>query len=167
MFSWENLDNAQGAYQKLIARIAALKPEDGTLDQAAFDELDGKFRAALDNDLNTSLAVTALYDVLKAKTNDTTRLAAIGAFDGVLGLSLLEKAAVKREELRKEQLAAGAFTIVSESGEADAEIEAKILARQDAKKAKNFAEADRIRDELRADGSEVTDIPHGAKWKRV
>ena len=43
----------------------------------------------------------------------------------------------------------------------------EILARQDAKKAKNFAEADRIRDELRADGIEVTDIPHGAKWKRV
>ncbi len=40
-------------------------------------------------------------------------------------------------------------------------------ARQDAKKAKNFAEADRIRDALKASGVEVTDIPHGAKWKRV
>ena len=59
------------------------------------------------------------------------------------------------------------FTIVSESGESDAEVEAKIMARQDAKKAKNFAEADRIRDELKAAGIEVTDIPHGAKWKRI
>ena len=167
VFTWENLDNAQGAYNKLIARVAALKPDDGEVDQAAFDELDAKFRAAMDNDLNSSLAVTALYDVLKAKTNDATKLKAIGAFDTVLGLSLPEKAAVKREELRKEQLAAGAFTILSESGESAPEIEAKIQARQDAKKAKNFAEADRIRDELKAAGIEVTDIPHGAKWKRL
>ena len=167
VFTWENLDNAQGAYNKLIARIAALKPEDGEIDEAAFRELDQKFRAAMDNDLNSSLAVTALYDVLKAKTNDATKLKAIGAFDTVLGLSLLEKASVKREELKRQQVAAGQFTIVSESGEADAEVEAKIMARQDAKKAKNFAEADRIRDELKAAGIEVTDIPHGAKWKRI
>ncbi len=141
VFTWENLDNAQGAYNKLIARVAALKPDDGEVDQAAFDELDAKFRAAMDNDLNSSLAVTALYDVLKAKTNDATKLKAIGAFDTVLGLSLPEKAAVKREELRKEQLAAGAFTILSESGESAPEIEAKIQARQDAKKAKNFADS--------------------------
>ena len=167
VFTWENLDNAQGAYNKLIARVAALKPDDGEVDQAAFDELDAKFRAAMDNDLNSSLAVTALYDVLKAKTNDATKLKAIAAFDTVLGLSLLEKAAAKREELKRQQVAAGQFTVVSESGESDPEVEARIMARQDAKKAKNFAEADRIRDELKAAGIEVTDIPHGAKWKRI
>ncbi len=152
VFTWENLDNAQGAYNKLIARIAALKPEDGEVDEAAFQKLDQKFRAAMDNDLNSSLAVTALYDVLKAKTNDATKLKAIGAFDTVLGLSLLEKASVKREELKRQQVAAGQFTVVSESGENDPEVEARIMARQDAKKAKNFAEADRIRDELKAAG---------------
>ena len=167
VFTWENLDNAQGAYNKLIARIAALNPGDGEFDEAAFNELDQKFRAAMDNDLNSSLAVTALYDVLKAKTNDATKLKAIAAFDTVLGLSLLEKAAAKREELKRQQVVAGEFTIISESGEADAEVEAKIRARQDAKKAKNFAEADRIRDELKAAGIEVTDIPHGARWKRI
>ena len=167
VFTWENLDNAQGAYNKLIARIAALKPEDGEIDETAFNELDGKFRAAMDNDLNSSLAVTALYDVLKANTNDATKLAAIDAFDKVLSLSLLEKAAQKREELKKQAVTAGEFTIVSESGESDPEVEAKIRARQNAKKAKNFAEADRIRDELKAAGVEVTDIPHGAKWKRI
>ena len=56
---------------------------------------------------------------------------------------------------------------ISTACESDPEIEAKIRARQDAKKAKNFAEADRIRDELKAAGVELTDIPHGAKWKRV
>ena len=167
VFTWENLDNAQGAYNKLISRVAALKPEDGEVDQAAFDELDKKFRAAMDNDLNSSLAVTALYDVLKANANDATKLKAIGAFDEVLGLGLLSKAEIRREELKRQQVAAGSFTIVSESGEADPAIEAKIRARQDAKKAKNFSEADRIRDELKAEGVELTDIPHGVKWKRL
>ena len=166
VFSWENLDNAQVTYNKLIAKIAALTPG-GEVDAAALEALQQKFRAALDNDLNTSLAVTALYDVLKAKTNDATKLAAIADFDRVLSLSLISKADAKREELKKQAVTAGQFTIVSESGESDPEIEAKIQARQDAKKAKNFAEADRIRDELKAAGIELTDIPHGAKWKRI
>ena len=46
-------------------------------------------------------------------------------------------------------------------------VEALIRARADAKKARNFAEADRIRDELKAQGIELADIPNGAKWKRV
>ena len=167
VFSWENLDNAQTSYNKLIARIAALKPGEGEIDQAAVDVLTARFRAALDNDLNTSLAVTCLYDVLKYKTNDATKLAVLGDFDRVLSLDLIARADKKREELKKEAVAAGQFTVVSESGESDPEVEAKILARQDAKKAKNFAEADRIRDELKAAGIEVTDIPHGAKWRRI
>ena len=167
VFSWENLDNAQTTYNKLIAKIAALKPGEGEIEQEAVDALRAKFKAALDNDLNTSLAVTCLYDVLKYKTNDATKLFVLGDFDSVLSLSLLEKADKKREELKKQAVTAGQFTIVSESGESDAEVEARIMARQDAKKAKNFAEADRIRDELKAAGIEVTDIPHGAKWKRM
>ena len=167
VFSWENLDNAQTTYNKLIAKIAALKPGEGEIEQEAVDALRARFKAALDNDLNTSLAVTCLYDVLKYKTNDATKLYVLGDFDSVLSLSLLEKADKKREELKKQAVTAGQFTIVSESGESDAEVEAKIMARQDAKKARNFAEADRIRDELKAAGIEVTDIPHGARWKRI
>jgi len=168
VFSWENLDNAQTSYNKLISRIAALKPGEGTIDVEAYSQLKEKFSAAMDNDLNSSLAVTALYDVLKAKTNDATKLALIASFDTVLSLDLLAKAEAKREAMKKEAAAtAASFSIISESGEENAEITAKIQARQDAKKAKNFAEADRIRDELKAEGIEITDIPNGAKWKRV
>ena len=167
VFSWENLGNAQTTYNKLIAKIAALKPGEGEIEQEAVDALRARFKAALDNDLNTSLAVTCLYDVLKYKTNDATKLFVLGDFDSVLSLSLLEKADKKREELKKQAVTAGQFTIVSESGESDPAVEAKIMARQDAKKARNFAEADRIRDELKAAGIEVTDIPHGARWKRI
>ncbi len=168
VFTWENLDNAQLSYNKLIAKIAALKPDDGEVDQAALKELKAKFSAALDNDLNTSLGITALYDVLKAKTGDATKLVAIADFDSVLSLGLIEKANAKREELKKQAaVASGAFTILAEDGTPDPAVEAKILERRDAKKAKNFALADAIRDELKASGIELTDIPGGVRWKRV
>ena len=166
VFSWENLDNAAVAYGKLIARIAALPEEDGAVDTAAVETLQQKFRTAMDNDLNTSMAVTVLYDVLKAKTTDATKLAALDSFDQVLGLKLTEKAAA----LRKTQAAApaaGGFTVVCEDGGEDPQVEALIRARADAKKAKNFAEADRIRDELKAQGVEITDVPGGVRWKRA
>ena len=168
VFSWENLDNEQVTYNNLIARIAGLKPAGEAVDENAAKALKDKFCAALDNDLNTSLAVTALYDVLKYKTNDDTKLAVIADFDRVLGLDLIKKAYAKREELKKQAVSGNTeFTVISESGEADAEIEEKLKARAAAKKAKNFAEADRIRDELKAAGIEVTDIPNGAKWKKI
>ena len=167
VFTWENLDNAQLSYQKLIAKIASLKPDEGEIDHTALDALKAKFIAALDNDLNTSLAVTALYDVLKAKTADATKLAAIADFDRVLSLSLVEKAAAKREEMKKQTAVAGAFTIIAEDGTADPAVEEKIRERRDAKKAKDFARADAIRDELKAAGIELTDIPGGVRWKRI
>ena len=105
--------------------------------------------------------------MLKAKTNDKTKLALLDSFDSVLGLKLLEKAAELRGKQAAAALAAGGFTVISESGEEDAAVEQLIRDRADAKKAKNFAEADRIRDQLKASGIELTDIPHGAKWKRI
>ena len=88
VFTWENLDNAAAAYTKLIARIAALDPADGPVDQEAMKPYREKFGQQMGNDLNTSMGVTALFDVLKAKTNDATKLALIGDFDSVLSLGL-------------------------------------------------------------------------------
>ena len=166
VFSWENLDNATVAYNKLLAKIAALNPA-GEVDTAAADELKAKFTKAMDNDLNTSMGVTVLYDILKAKTNDATKCHVIGEIDGVLGLKLLEKAAELREKQAKLAAQPAVFTVVSEDGEENAQVEALIRQRADAKKAKNFAEADRIRDELKAQGIEITDVAGGAKWKRI
>ena len=168
VFTWENLDNAAGTYQKLIAKVAALKNDGGEIDNEAVAALREKFNAALGNDLNTSLAVTALYDVLKYKTNDATKLLMLDDFDKVLSLDLIKKA----EEVRKRAAVvakptAGVYSILAEDGSEDAEVTAKIQARYEAKKAKNFAEVDRIRDELKAQGIEITDIPGGARWKRI
>ncbi len=155
VFSWENLDNAAAAYDKLIARIAALSQE-GTVDEAALERLKQRFLGALNGDLNTSLAVTAVYDVLKDKCSDATKRAALADFDQVLSLNLLSAAAA----LKKKQAA-------QEAAAADPEIDALVSARAAAKKAKNFAEADRIRDELKQRGIEIIDTPQGAKWRRV
>ena len=166
VFSWENLDNAYGAYKKLIARIATLKEGDGAVDEAVVKAHHDKFVQQVGNDLNTSMAVTALYDALKEKTNDATRLAILADHDAVLSLGLLEHAAAKRAEDAKAKTAetADGFTV---TGEGDAAIDALVLQRLEAKKARDFATADRIRDELKAQGVEVTDIKGGAIWKRV
>ena len=165
VFTWENLDNAVVAFNKLINRIAALK-EEGDVDAEVFYAYRDKFKEQMGNDLNTSMGVTALYDVLKAKTNDNTKLAILHDFDRVLSLNLMEKAAEKRAELAKAQTAKAEGGCVI-TGEGDPAIDALVLARYEAKKAKNFAEADRIRDELKAQGIEVLDTKDGASWKRV
>lgn len=172
VFSWENLDNAQAAYRKLIRRIAALNPADGEADSAVLEESKAKFIAQVGNDLNTASGITLLYDALKLQANDATKLAVLDSFDRVLGLDLLKKAAETREEEASRHSGEhGGYTIAREGAgedpEAAAEIDALILRRYEAKKAKNFAEADRIRDGLRGRGIEVTDVPGGAVWKRI
>ena len=155
VFTWENLDNAVVAYNKLVAKIASMK-DDGEVDQEVFNKLKERFVGALNGDLNTSVAVTAVYDVLKAKTNDATKLAALADFDQVLSLNLLSAA----EAIRKKEAEEAAAS-------ADPEIDALVAARTAAKKEKNFAEADRIRDELKAMGVEIIDTPQGTKWRKV
>ncbi len=152
-FSWENLENAKAAYEKLVARVAALTQE-GEVDETAAAGLKARFDEALGNDLNTSLGVTALYDVLKADVNHATKRALIASFDTVLGLRLLEHAAALQEQAQT-------------AGEGDGEIQALVDERAAAKKAKDFARADALRAQLAQMGVEVTDTPQGPVWKRV
>lgn len=165
VFSWENLDNAQGAYGKLIGRIAALTPGEGAVDEAVCAQQKERFRKALDSDLNTSLAVTCLYDVLKAKTNDETKLALLEDFDQVLSLDLLAKAAAEREKstLALDAQVTDTFVIKNAQHRADSQVIELFHRRDEAKKAKNYAEADRIRDQLGAMGIQFKDIPGGVE----
>ena len=132
VFSYDALDQATGTYNKLKKRIADLSKE-GTVNEAVVAEYKAKFVEAVGNDVNTSMGITLLYDVLKAELDDATKRAIIGSFDEVLSLDLL------KEEVKAE-------TAV------DAELEAYVLAkieeRKAAKKEKNFALADAIRAEL-------------------
>lgn len=153
VFSYEGLDNAKNAYEKLVAKIAALKP-DGEVDSVAFAELKGGFSAALDNDINTSLAVTAYYDALKAKVNDATKLALINDYENVLSLGLIDAA----EKLKN--------SAEQSDSEEDKYIKEQIALRAAAKKEKNYAEADRIRAALAADGITLIDTPNGTTYKK-
>ena len=174
VFTWENLDNAALAYSKLIARIAALKPVPGAaIDASAASALRRSFTDALDNDLNTSLAVTAVYDVLKAKTDDSTKQALIEEFDSVLALGLAEHARALRERTAEEnavpapsQSPAGQSPSASPDDSFTAEILSLIEARRVAKQQKNFAEADRIRAYLSDRGVTLVDTKDGTTFRK-
>lgn len=151
VFSFDALDNAVQAYDKLIARIAALDPEDGAVDEAAMDELRVKFNRSMCNDLNTAMAITALYDVLKAKINGATKLALIEEFDTVLSLDLIKAAG----ELKKKE--------AEKYADEDPEVLALVEERTAAKKAKDYARADEIRDILKEKGITLKDTPAGVE----
>lgn len=155
VFSYENLANAKTAYEKLLARIASLK-DDGPVDEAVFAERKDAFVKALDNDLNTSLAVTAVYDVLKAPTNGATKRAILRDMDRVLCLDLIENA---------EKLNADAPAAPSADEGLVRWIEEQIEARRAAKAAKNYAEADRIRAELAGRGVTLIDTKDGTTYR--
>ena len=158
VFSYENLDNAKIAYDKIIARVLSLlKEEQGEIDTESFDALKGKFCAALDNDLNTSLSVTAVYDVLKAKTTPATKLALLKDFDYVLGLDMIETAQKQLDAEKAAAEAAAADPFIQE-------IEALIAERAAAKKAKDFARADEIRAILLEKGVTLIDTSQGTKY---
>ena len=151
-FTYEIMDNTKAAYNKLVKRIGELK-EDGEVDKAGFDKYKTDFKAALENDINTASAITVVYDVLRSDLNDATKLALVKDFDYVLSLNLTrmqgENAAPKADD------------------ELTAFVEAKIEERKAAKKEKDFAKADAIRDELLAKGVRIKDTREGVVWELV
>ncbi len=152
-FSFEQLDNAKGAYAKLRKRCleiaAEAKANPSEINQTVFDEFNAKFIDAIGNDTNTSMAMTLVYDVIKSDADASTKMALINSFDRVLSLDLT----VEKEEA---------------APKVDAELEAYVLEqielRKVAKKEKNFAEADRIRAELLEKGIVLEDTREGVKW---
>ena len=143
------MDNMVVAYNKLIKKIGELKAE-GEVDKAGFADFREKFEAALANDINTSSAITVIYDVLRSELNDATKLALMESFDEVLSLNLTRG---QNEEK------------ASVDGELEAFILAKIEERKAAKKDKDFAKADAIRDELLAKGVRIKDTREGTVWE--
>ncbi|MCR4596987.1 MAG: cysteine--tRNA ligase [Lachnospiraceae bacterium] len=148
-FSYETLDQTAATYKKLKNRIASVK-EDGAVDEAAVREWHDKFAEAVGNDCNTAMGLTLLYDVLKSDLNGSTKLKVIEDYDYVLSLNLLK---AEEAEAGDDELAAY--------------VEGKIAERAQAKKDKDFARADAIRDELAAKGIIIEDTREGVKWKRA
>ena len=156
VFSWENLDNAKTAYDKLVEKIAPLTKENsGDIDKAEYDRLMGDFNEALSNDVNTAMGITVLYDVLKSKANAATKLALIAEFDKVLGLDLIANAKESAEN-------AGAV-----SADIPDEVMELVEQRKAARKDKNFALADELRDKIAALGYEVKETRQGTEINKL
>lgn len=147
-FSYETLDQTAATYKKLKKRIASVKT-DGPVDEAALKEWHDKFAEAVGNDCNTAMGITLLYDVLKSDLNGSTKLKVIEDYDYVLSLNLLKEEA---QEAVDDDLAAY--------------VEGKIAERAEAKKNKDFAKADAIRDELLKEGIILKDTREGVVWSR-
>ena len=157
VFSFENLQNAQNAFEKLIARVAGVDAE-GQVDAQAAQPLRQAFLEALQNDLNTSLALTQVNNVLKSKLNGATKRSLLADFDRVLSLDLLAQADALRAKQEQEKDQGEPLT---------PELAELLRRRQEARKEKNWAESDRIRDELKERGFSVVDTPNGPKLQRI
>lgn len=147
-FSYDNLAGAQNAYQKLKARIAKLSKEEMPLSEEEYNKFKAQFAEAMDDDFNTSLAITTIYDLMKSEANDFTKRKLIDEFDAVLSLDLTKEAEA---------------AVV----ENEAEILALIEERNEAKKAKDYAKADEIRNGLLEKGIRLIDTKEGTHYEIV
>ncbi len=146
VFSYDVLDNVKATYEKLVKKIASLG-ESGELENERMAEYREAFAGALGNDINTSQALTVVYDVLKADLNDASKRALLNEFDAVLSLDLTKETESEEVDVR---LAAY--------------VEEMIEKRKIARKEKDFARADAIRDELLQKGIEIKDTREGTTW---
>jgi cysteinyl-tRNA synthetase len=152
-YSDAHLDDARAALTRLYT---ALKGFDGAPTIDWDDAYACRFREAMDDDFATPEAVAVLFDLANElnRTKDPKTASQLKGLAGVLGL-------LQRDPVVF--LQAGPSEVEGLSAE---EIDAKVSDRVTAKKAKNFAEADRIRDELKAAGIILEDGPGGTTWRR-
>jgi cysteinyl-tRNA synthetase len=148
VFSYDSLDSATTEYNKLIGRIKNIKTNDSDINNDDYNHYNGLFKEALENDLNTSSALTVLFDVLKSDISDSTKIKLISDFDKVLSLDLIPQEKKIDNDLKEY-------------------ITNKIKERSEAKKDKNYELADKIRDELKEKGIIIKDGREGTTYEII
>ncbi len=143
VFSYEALDNATSAYLKLKNKVKNLN-DDGEIDEKNYKKYDNEFKKHLAEDLNTSNSITLIYDLLKSEVNGKTKKALITSWDEVLSLNLITNERTKNIDTHY--------------------IEQKIKERTSAKDNKDYALADRIRQELLEKGILLKDTREGTTY---
>ncbi len=146
LFTYDALDNATNAYNKLLSKIKNLK-ENKEGDIEGVDNYIESFKNSLADDLNTATSLTILYDVLKSDLNNNSKLYLVSEFDKVLSLNLLNDEVTEINEDTKKY------------------IEEMIEKRNAAKKNKDFALADEIRDELASKNIFIKDTREGTTYE--
>lgn len=147
-FSFAELEAAATGYQRLLGAAAEVRDERAAPDPAALAEPRARFRAAIRADLNAPKALEAVWSVARSALPAAARRMLLLEFDEVLGLGLASE--TPRATLQ----------------ERDPRIDALVAERVAARARRDFAEADRIRDLLRAEGIEIEDTREGARWRR-
>jgi len=147
-FTWEALEAAKNARRKLVDTLQRYKTQDqGNL----IDEYKSKFIQTIEDNVNTPQALAVVWDLVKSQERDMDKLTTILDFDKVLGLDLERSIQSQPQSISKER---------------EEEIEQLIKEREQARKAKDFAKSDQIRDQLKHQFSvEIEDTPSGTKWK--
>jgi cysteinyl-tRNA synthetase len=148
-YSDVHLNDAKGALKRLYTALQAVPPADVSIDWA--DPMAARFKAAMDEDFGTPDAVAVLFELASEvnRSQSAERAGLLKTLGGLLGLLQTDPTTY----------------LQSGAGLDDAAIQAQIQARADAKKAKNFAEADRIRNELLAQGIVLKDSATGTTWE--
>ena len=144
VFTFENLEVAEKSYKKLLNKINSIE-KNGEIDEDLFNKYNEQFISYISNDLNTSNAITLIYDLLKDNiVNGKTKLELISKWDKVLSLDLIKE------------------DIVSDKHDY---IMKKIEERNNAKLNKDYALADKIRDDLLKDGIILVDSREGTTYR--
>ena len=148
-FSFDILDGAQNEYDKLKKRISSIN-ESGDFNDDSFNKYIDRFKEALNNELNTSMCLTIIYELLKDNdVNGYTKIKIIEDIDKVLSLDLLK---IEENSIDKEM---------------ESYINEMILKRNDAKKNKDYDLADKIRNELLEKGIVLKDTREGTVFEIV